>query len=299
MTPPPRKPGSGQGSVSSIRAVTEETSVIPFPARQLSNKNLSIEGRSYESVSISVSLKAPDKFGSANSVVRADGTLVTPPPRKNLWRGSVQGSTGSVNSFVDEKGVLVTPPPRKHGRCGSAQSSVSSFKPATGETKDVPFRTRQLSNPNLTGKGSSYDSASISVSDKAPEQFGSVNSVVREDGTLVAPPPRKSRSRLLLASRESIHKSAVAMDHIYNGSTVSLNRGLTAAAAKGDLNPLKTPLRKMSSNVSVPGSCQETKLGNPRVRATSIQIAFNFQHSNNKSWYEHVAAENFLTTYIL
>ena len=263
MTPPPRKPGrsaSALGSVASIKAAFEEKATVPFQANRLSNKNLTPVGHSYESLSISVSLKAPKKVGSVNNIVRPDGTLVTPPPRKNLRRGSVQGSTGSVNSFVDDKGVLVTPPARKHGRCGSGQGSVSSLKASA----DLSTRPSQLSNQDLTSKGNSYESASISVSLKAPEKSGSVNSVVKADGSLVTPPQRKSRSRLLLASRECLTKSG--MDHVYNGSTVSLNRGLTAAnVAKMDLKPSPKPLQKMSSS-NASGSCQETKLCSPMVR---------------------------------
>ena len=65
-------------------------------------------------------------------------------------------------------------------------------------------------------------------------------------------------------------KSATAMDHIYNGSTVSLNRGLTANAAfrGSDLSPIQ----KTSSYVFVPGSpqAQDSKLNGPTVRHTAF-----------------------------
>ena len=142
VTPPPRRLGrarSAHGSVSSIKAAIDAT--VPLQPKQLSNPNLTAtQGHSYESVSLSVSIKPPIRFGSVNSVVRADGTLLTPPPRKHSCLRSKQGSTATINSFVDERGNLVTPPPRKQG-------SVSSVK-AEGHI--------QLSNTNLITKDPAF-----------------------------------------------------------------------------------------------------------------------------------------------
>ena len=157
---------------------------------------------SFESVSVSISLSRPPtqrqqgqgekglgKGVSANSVIRADGSLLTPPPRKNR---SAQGSTTSINSFLDARGRLVTPPPRKLNRAISKNSILQT-------------------------------SSSANVQDKGMADPRSCSAV---------PPGSRLPLQPIFPQGSSGNETACSgmgnarMNHVYNGSTVSLNRGM-------------------------------------------------------------------------
>ena len=154
---------------------------------------------SFESVSVSISLSRPPtqrqqgqgekglgKGVSANSVIRADGSLLTPPPRKNR---SAQGSTTSINSFLDARGRLVTPPPRKLNRATSKNSVL------------------QTSSANVQGMADPRSCSAVPPGSRLPLQpiF-----------------PQGSSGNETACSG----MGNARMNHVYNGSTVSLNRGM-------------------------------------------------------------------------
>ena len=162
----------------------------------------------------------------------------------------IVGSTTSVNSFIDENGHLITPPAR---------------------------RTKSVLSQNVTN---------------IPYVVGSttsINSFVDEDGKLITPPIRtknrlvRSSSNHVVTSIErgnvpNVENTKVKMDHVYNGSTVSLNKILTS---NGFITP---PCRKKNfkSSICLHKNLCHSSLQNvkgflkPMVRGCIFKIFFLF-----------------------